>query len=296
MIKSDQERTGVPVPFSAGTRLPVLEAPAGACDCHMHIYDSRYPTAPGATLFPPDASVAQYRMLQQRLGTDRTVVVTPSTYGTDNRCTLDALAVLGSHARGVAVVDGSVTDRELERLARAGIRGIRFNLARGGTSDAIDALEILAHRVHELGWHVQLLMPPDQLSSLSQVIRRLPAQIVFDHLGRLSGIDDLSHPACQLIRELLDKNRAWVKLSGAYLLSRDGPPDYADASVVGKAWVDMAPERLIWGSDWPHVVASAGEKPMPDDADLLDLLLAWVPDEDTRNNILVDNPARLYGF
>ena len=260
----------------------------------MHIYDRRFPVAANATLRPPDAHVEDYRLLQQRIGTTRNVVVTPSTYGTDNRCTLEAMARIGSTARGVAVVDTSVSDAELKRLADLGVRGIRFNLSLSAVT-TVDMIEPLARRIHALGWHVQLLMPADQLVQLENLLLRLPVPIVFDHFGRIPPAGT-EHRAFGVILKLLDQGHAWVKLSGAYLRSTVGPPSYSDVSELARAFVRAAPERMLWGSDWPHVVASAGETAMPDDAELLDLLLDWAPDEATRRKILVDNPAELYGF
>ena len=283
------------VPFSAGTRAPKLTAPALACDCHMHVYDGRFPAALGAALRPPDASVDDYRRLQQRLGTTRNVVVTPSTYGTDNRCTLEAIAKLGPPARGVAVVNTSVSDTELKRLDGLGVRGIRFNLSLGAATTA-DMIAPLARRVHALGWHVQLLMPPGLLVEIEALLHELPAAIVFDHLGRIPLPEGVTSPAFAAIRRLIDNGRTWVKLSGAYLVTQAGAPGYGDVAGIARAFVTAAPERVVWGSDWPHATASAGRQPMPDDADLLDLLLDWAPDEAVRTRILVDNPAELYGF
>lgn len=282
-------------PFSAGTRAPKLAAPALACDCHMHVYDGRFPAAPDATLRPPDASVDDYRRLQQRLGTTRNVVVTPSTYGTDNRCTLEAIAGLGATARGVAVVEASVSEGELKRLDAAGVRGIRFNLSLG-TATTVDMIAPLSRRAHAFGWHVQLLMPPGLLVEIEARLHELPSPIVFDHFGRIPLPEGVASPAFAAIRRLIDDGRAWVKLSGAYLVTQAGAPGYADVAGLAKAFVTAAPERVVWGSDWPHATASAGRQPMPDDADLLDLLLDWAPDEATRARILVDNPAELYDF
>lgn len=295
MHSGSDDGTALPAPFSAGSQAPGIAVPGNACDCHMHIYDSRYPVAPEAALRPPDASVDQYRLLQRRIGTSRTVIVTPSTYGTDNRCMLDAMAQFGAAARGVAVVDTRITDHALEQLAGKGVRGIRFNLSRGAAT-TVEMIEPLAHRIRHLDWHIQLLMPPDQLAAIEALLQRLPTPIVFDHLGRLPAAAGTAHPAFNVIRRLLDRGRAWVKLSGAYLLSQEGPPRYADTLALGRALASAAPERMLWGSDWPHAVVSAGEKPMPNDADLLDLLREWAPDEATRRKILVDNPAALYGF
>src|SRR3954471_18568308 len=255
------------VPYSSGTERPELKAPANACDCHMHIYDSRFPVAANATWRPPDAHVDDYRRLQRRLGTTRNVVVTPSTYGTDNRCTLDALGQLGAGARGVAVVDTSVEDDELKRLADPGVRGIRFNLVQAGAT-TVDMLEPLARRVEPLAWHVQLHMKGDDIATIGDLLARLPAPVVFDHLGRIPQPAGEQHPAYRVIRGLLDQGRAWVKLSGAYMDSQAGPP-YADATALAKAYVAAAPERLVWGSDWPHPTVTATK---PDDALLFDLL------------------------
>jgi D-galactarolactone isomerase len=279
------------VPWSAGSEAPRLKAPAHACDCHMHIYDSRFPAAPYATLRPADAPVDAYRLLQRRLGTTRTVVVTPSTYGTDNRCTLDALAQFGDTARGVAVVNTGVTDEELKRLHDRGIRGIRFNLVQAGAT-TVDMLEPLSRRVNELGWHVQIHMRADEIVATDALLQRLASPIIFDHLGRLPQPAGIDHPAYGVIRRLIDKGRTWVKLSGVYIDSKVGPPDYADTGKVAAAYVKAAPERLVWGSDWPHPT----EKEKPDDAQLFDLIGVWIPDEATRRRILVGNPAAFYGF
>ena len=259
----------------------------------MHIYDSRFPVAPNAKLRPPDATVDDYRLFQKRIGVSRNVVVTPSTYGTDNSCTLDAMAKLGGNARGVAVVDTSVTDAELKRLNGLGIRGIRFNLVQSGAT-TIDMLEPLSKRVNDLGWHVQIHMLGKQIVEAADLLQRLPSPIVFDHRARMSepaGVDD---PAFALVMKLLDKGRTWVKLSGAYMDTRTGPPAYADVSEVARAYVKAAPERMVWGSDWPHPTEKADSK--PDDAVLFDLMRDWAPDEAIRNRILVGNPAALYGF
>jgi len=279
------------VPWSSGTEAPKLKAPANACDCHMHIYDARFPVAPNATLKPADAKPDDYRLLQKRIGTTRNVVVTPSTYGTDNSCTLDGMAKLGSNVRGVAVVDTSVSDAELKRLHALGIRGIRFNLVQAGATTA-EMLEPLSRRVNELGWHVQIHMLGDGIVKIEDTLQRLPSPIVFDHMGRIPKDVGVEHPAFTTIRRLIDKGRTWVKISGAYMDTKVGPPSYADSTRLAQAYVKAAPERMVWGSDWPHPT----EKDKPDDAVLFDLLTAWAPEEAVRNRILVDNPATLYGF
>ncbi len=280
------------VPYSSGTELPKLKAPANACDCHMHIYDSRYPVAANATLRPPDAHVEDYQLLQKRLGTTRVVVVQPSTYGTDNRCTLDAMARFGRDARGVAVVDTSVPDTELRRMADLGVRGIRFNLVQAGAT-TVDMMEPLSRRVADLGWHVQIHMKGEQIAGIEDLLLRLPSPIVLDHMGRIAQPDATRQPGYQTIRKLLDQGRTWVKLSGAYMETKVGPPSYADATALARELARAAPERMIWGSDWPHPTM---QQEKPDDAVLFDLLAEWVPEEATRTRVLVENPETLYSF
>src|SRR5580700_8893298 len=192
------------VPWSAGTDLPKLKAPPNACDCHMHVYDHRFPVAPTAKLRPGNATVDDYRLLQKRLGTTRNVVVTPSTYGTDNACTLDAMAKLGPSSRGVAVVDTSVTDAELKRLNDLGVRGIRFNLVQSGAT-TIDMLEPLSKRVNDLGWHVQIHMLGDKIVEAESLLQRLASPIVFDHLARVPQPAGIDHPAFAIALKLIDK-------------------------------------------------------------------------------------------
>ncbi|WP_158818082.1 amidohydrolase family protein [Methylocapsa sp. S129] len=280
---------------SAGAERPKTTAPAGATDSHIHIYDSRFTAASNAALRPPDASVDEYRLLQQRLGVSRVVVVQPSTYGTDNSCTLDAVAQFGpTVARGVAVVDTSVTDAELRRLDAHGVRAIRFNLVMRGGTTTVDMLEPLSKRVHELDWHVQIHMTADQIAQSEDLFTRLASPLLFDHRGRIPPEAGVRHPAYAVLRKLLDAGRTWVKLSSAYQDSKLGPPTYADIAPVAKAFAQAAPERMLWGSDWPHPTEKAGDK--PDDAILFDLLADWTPEPSARQRILVDNPAELFGF
>lgn len=259
----------------------------------MHIYDSRFPIASSARLRPPDASVDDYRRLQERLGTTRAVVVTPSTYGTDNRCTLAAIAKFGSSARGIAVVDTDVTRLELEQMAAAGIRGIRFNL-KVDTTITSSMIEPLAGRIGDFGWHVQVNMRPDTLIASESLLNRLRVPIVFDHLAHIPPEPGIEHPAFRAVCRLIDKGNTWVKLSGAYLDSRVGPPSYSDVGSVARAFVEHAPERIVWGSDWPHPTEPENGK--PDDGLLFDLLTEWAPDASTQQRVLVENPAILYGF
>ena len=268
--------------------------PAHACDCHMHIYDQRFRAATGARLLPPDALVPEYRKLQARLGLERTVVVTPSTYGTDNASLFDALGQLGTAARGVAVLDAGVSDDELQRLHAAGVRGIRFNQTLSDITP-IETLEPLAARIHPLGWHVQVLLKPDDVPLLESRLRRLPVPVVFDHLGRLPPAG-VGHPAFRSILNLIDSGKAWVKLSGAYLCGQRVGDDYPDATPSAHAYLAAAPERMLWGSNWPHPTARVGLHDMPDDAVLLDLLARWTDDPRLFTRVLVDNPAVLYDF
>lgn len=280
------------VPYSAGTELPHLKVPLNATDCHHHIYDSRFPVDANSALRPPDATVADYRLLQKRLGTTRNVIVQPSTYGINNSGLIEALEEFGLETtRGIAVVNTSVSDEELKKLNKAGVRGIRFNLSQPGGATSMDMVEPLANRVAALGWHIQVVAKADQILAGADLWRSIPCPVVFDHLGHITSIN---HPAFDVIVEVLRTGKGWVKLSGAYILSQDGAPTYADRSIVAKAYVQEAPKQLVWGSDWPHPTAKIDNK--PDDAILLDLLTEWIPDEEMRKGILVDNPARLYGF
>ncbi len=281
------------VPNSAGAAAPRLKAPADACDCHMHIYDARFaPARPGSRM-QADASAAEYRLLQRRIGTSRVVIVTPAVYATDNAVTLDAIARLGAGARGVAVVHPDVSDAELRRLAAGGVRGIRFTQFDPATAvTTLDMIEPLSARVADLGWHVQIHLRADQIVAAESLWARLPSTIVFDHMGRLPQPAGIDHPAFAIIRRLIDAGRTWVKISGAYLDTKAGPPTYADATKVAQALVAAAPERMVWGRDWPHPT----ERQKPDDAVLFDLLSEWVPDAATRRRVLVSNPENLYGF
>jgi predicted TIM-barrel fold metal-dependent hydrolase len=284
------------VPNSKGTRPPKLQAPANAADCHIHILDPRFPEPPNKRPSPKHGTVADYRLLQKRNGTTRVVVVQPRAYAIDNRVTIDALKQLGASARGVVVVHPTITDAELKAFDAAGVRGIRFSLGEPTTSVVkIDMVEPLAKRIAPLGWHVQLHAPGDLMVEQAALWQRLPTPLVIDHMGRLPPGVGLAHPAWKVIRGLLDQGRTWIKLAGAYFNTTGEPPEYPGAATIAQAYVKAAPERLVWGSDWPH--PSEIHKPeRPDDAVLFDLLLEWAPDEATRQKILVTNPEKLYGF
>jgi predicted TIM-barrel fold metal-dependent hydrolase len=291
MTPSPRDTPRRAVPNSSGTAPPTLKAPANSADCHIHIYDPRFPPAVAK---PANGTARDYRLLQQRLGVTRVVIVTPRCYVTDNSCTVDAIGQLGlANARGIAVLRPSVTDAELKRLHEGGIRGIRFTVANPETAAvSIDMIEPLAKRIAALGWHVQLNMEPEQIADNASLLQRLPTTIVFDHMGKLTFVGGMQHPAYRVIRGLFDSGRAWVKLSGAYLDTSKGPPGYAEGTALARSYVNAAPERLVWGSDWPHPSA----KVPPDDAALFDLLADWAPDVATRHRIFVTNPQALYGF
>ncbi len=271
---------------------PRLKAPAGTCDTHMHIYESQYPSAPTAPFTPPDATVADYLKVRKRLGIARTVVVQPSTYGKDNSCTLAAIAALGDSARGIAVVDQTVTDAELERLTKAGIRGIRFHMLPGGALPW-DILETMASRVGNFGWHVQLQLDGRTLPDREPLLKKLTGTLVVDHVGKFLEPVPTDHPGMKVLLRLLDNGRTWVKLSAPYEWSKAGPPNYSDVGRLAATLAKAAPDRTLWATNWPHPTPGLDK---PDDAWTLDMLLEWLPDQTARNKTLVDNPARLYGF
>lgn len=284
-----------PVPNSAGTSLPRYKAPADTCDSHIHIYDPRFKMAWPGLRAVTDASVGEYRLLQLRLGTTRTIVVQPAAYGTDNSVTVDAIEQLGmDKARGVAVLHPDVSVERLKALDAGGIRGLRFTQHEPRTAvTSRDMIEPLARRVAELGWHVQLHLRGEQIVDMAELIERLPGTVVIDHMARLSQPEGTRHPALGVVKKLLDSGRGWVKLSGPYLDTKIGPPRYADIKPTARALIEHAPERCVWGSDWPHPTEPHTK---PDDAVLFDLLQEWAIDEPTRHKILVANPATLYGF
>ena len=294
LAASGTSATAQQVTYSSGTEPAKLKVPANACDCHHHIYGSQYKVDPRSTLRPGDASVDDYRTLQKRIGTSRNVIVQPSTYGTENAPTLDALVAFGPSARAVVVVDTTVTEAELKRMHGLGARGIRFNLAQAGATTP-DMIEPLAKRINDLGWHIQINAAPTTIMEVMPILEKVPSPIVFDHLAHIPEPDGINHPLFSKVRALIDKGKTWVKLSGAYADTKVGPPTYADSSAIARAYVKAAPERLVWGSDWPHPGVRDPE-PKPDDAILIDLMLDWAPNEAVRNRIFVDNAAKLYDF
>ncbi len=270
-------------------------APDGTVDTHIHIYGppDRYPAAPTARVpAPPGASLDAYRRLMDRLNIARCVVVQPSTYGADNRCTMDAVAALGQRARAVVVVTPDVEDAELERLTGLGAVGIRYFMLPGGVLPW-ESLGEMAARVHEHGWHVQMQLDGREIEQFRHQLGDLPCDLVIDHTGKFLEPVAPDHPAFRALLALVETGRVWVKLSAPYETSHDGPPHYMDVGRLARALIRTAPERMVWASNWPH--PSAQPDP-PDDRMLLGTLLHWAEDEAVAHRILVDNPARLYGF
>ncbi|WP_083228548.1 amidohydrolase family protein [Bordetella sp. H567] len=283
-------------PWSAGTEPARATLPEGSVDCHHHIYDTRFAYHPEADYRPPDATVAHYRQLRARLGTARSVIVQPSSYGVDNACLCDALASMGDSARGVAVIDAGTSRETLRALDASGVRGIRFNLARPAGA-GVEQLELLAGRVADLGWHVQVHALGRDYPALETRLAGLPTPLVIDHLGRIPQPDARAHPAWAALRRLVDKGRTWIKLSGVDHDSVDGAPTYVDGGDLVRGWIGAAPQRVVWGTDWPHVSAIMNpDKSLPDDASILDLFHGWMATPEQRQAIFVDNPCELYGF
>jgi len=274
-------------------RKPRLAVPAGATDTHFHLFgpEARYPYAAGREYTPPDATAKDARRVFDTLGVQRCVVVQPSVLGTDNRCTLVQGAAIGIPMRAIVVVPRETTDAELDRLDGLGARGVRFILAHAGGLDPAD-LEFHADRMKELGWHIQLMVKPHHLVELEERLARLPCPIVIDHMTMVKPAEGLQQPAFQALLRLLRAGHAWVKFTGAYRLS-EAQPYYSDLAPFARTLVTARPDRIVWGSDWPH---AAFKGKMPNTTDLLDLLGEWAPDAPTRKRILVDNPAVLYGF
>jgi predicted TIM-barrel fold metal-dependent hydrolase len=289
------------IPICAGPdpapRKPRLQAPPGAIDCHAHIFGplARYPLSPKRLFTPADVTVARYRALLDTLGIERAVLVTPSVYGMDNERQLDALVEMKGAWRGVAVVPVDVKDAELERLHKAGFRGVRVNLfAKSGL--LLDDLETIAERVKGLRWHVQLHADARALPQIVGRLRRLPVDVVFDHMGHIPAAEGVGHPGFVALLDLMREGRFWTKLSAPYRLS-DLPCPWPDVAPFAQALIAAAPDRLVWGSDWPHpALPGHASFAMPNDGDLLDLLALWTDDPVLQHKILCDNPRRIYDF
>jgi D-galactarolactone isomerase len=270
---------------------PKLAVPEGACDTHIHLYDGKTPPAPG-TAMPGTFTAADYRAVQKQLGLERVIVVQPNAYVDDNTATLNAMREFGPAARGVAVVKPGVADAELDRLTQAGIRGIRFMTLPGGAL-GFDVMDGLMARVHPFGWLANIQLDGRDLPKHEAQIRRVPGKFIIDHTGKFLEPVATDHESFRALLRLLDTGRCWVKLSAPYETSKSGAPKYEDVSRIARALVKHAPERMLWASNWPH---PSERKAPPDDADMLDLLLDWAPDDATRRRILADNPAQLFGW
>jgi D-galactarolactone isomerase len=257
----------------------------------MHIYDPRYRATPSWPLALPNAPVAAYREVQAALALTRVVIVQPNGYKFDNACTEDALQQFGSVARGIATIRPDIADAELERLTGAGFRGARCHMMKGGCL-AWDDVDIIAARVQPYGWHVQVQLDGRELPQHAARLSRLPVDVVIDHNGKFLEPVPTTHPAFAVLRKLLDSGKFWVKLSAPYETSKVGPPGYADVSALARALAAANPDRCVWASNWPH----PGMNSEPSTVGMLDLLLDWTDGDATRRKILVDNPARLYGF
>lgn len=271
-----------------------LTIPAGACDSHIHIFDPIFPEVlPADDMEAVSCTMTDYRRVQTALGTSRVVVVTPRNYDTDNSVTVDAIAQLGlAQARGVAVLRPDVSEAGLNSLHAQGIRGIRFTLytpAYAPTS--FEMVEPLAQRISKFGWHVQIHWTADQIVSHEEMLNRLPVDVVFDHLGRLPLENPFDHPSARIIEKLLKEGRAWMKLSAPYLNSRGHDQLAADhVRKLARHWIDIAPERVVWGSDWPHTSLQTP----PDSMTFMESLLSWVDSQNVLDKILVHNPSNLY--
>jgi len=282
------------IPAAEPAGAPRRRAPAGACDCHMHVFGppGTVPLNPVRDYTPAAASLDDYRSMAHTLGIDRTVVVQPSVYGTDNACSRAAVEALGDAGRGVAVLDDTVDAAELRRLHDAGFRGSRFNLVTAG-GVAVERLGAVAARLAEHGWHLQTYITATMLAELAPALAALPVDVVVDHQGGPDPRAGPQQPGFQALLRLIDGGRTWVKISGAYRVDH-GPAPWPQADAFATTLIAHAPERLVWGSDWPHPHLAG---PMPNDGDLFDRLLAWCADDDALlRQILVDNPARLYDF
>lgn len=277
------------------TRKPDYVAPVGACDAHCHIFGpgSVYPYAPGRKYTPPDAPLERFRELQATLGLERAVLVNASCHGVDNTVILDAIAQSGGRYRGVANVDGTLDDRAYERLHEGGIRGVRFNFVQhlGGTPD-MAVFHRVVNRITGLGWHVVLHFDAGDLLEFSGLLDELPVPFVIDHMGRVPTGDGLAQRPFRLLLDTARRENCWVKICGAERISTAGPP-FTDAVPFAQALLEACPDRILWGTDWPH--PNIGRH-MPNDGDLVDLIPLFMPDAALRQKVLVDNPHRLYGF
>jgi predicted TIM-barrel fold metal-dependent hydrolase len=284
-----------------------FDVPAGACDCHTHIHGDpeKFPFFAGRIYTPEPALPEEMAALHKALHIQRVVIVTPSVYGTDNSATLYGMAARGADARGVAVIDDKTPESELDAMGRAGVRGIRLNLATGGGNDPSAGrrrFQAAAERMQKRSWHVQIYTNLSVISAIKDLVAASPVPVVFDHFGGAQAALGVQQPGFADLMELLRSGKAYVKISGAYRASTLAP-EYADAAPLARALIAANPERIVWGTDWPHPNSSSGRKPAEispyfqiEDGVLFNQLPLWAPEAAIRKKILVDNPARLYGF
>lgn len=286
-----------------------FDVPAGACDCHTHIHPDpeKFPFFSGRVYTPELASPEEMTALHKALHIERVVIVTPSIYGTDNSATLFGMKARGPTARGVAVIDEKTSEADLDAMGQAGIRGIRLNLATGGVNDPAVArprFQTAVERVKGRGWHIQIFTNLPMITATKDLVAASPVPVVFDHFGGAQAALGVEQPGFADLLELVKSGKAYVKISGAYRASKLGP-DYTDCIPLAKALIAANADRIVWGTDWPHPdsVTPPGKKVTDvtplfqiDDGRLLNQLPVWAPDAAVRNKILVDNPARLYGF
>ena len=277
------------------TKVPAYKPPPLSCDAHCHIFGPGdvYPYARDRSYTPPDAPLSRFKELQQTLGLERAVLVNASCHGDDNSVILDAIAQSGGKYRGVANVADDVSDFELEQLHEGGVRGIRFNFVQhlGGTPD-LRVFDDLVHRVVPYGWHVVLHFDAKDLVDFGDMLRKLPVPFIIDHMGRVPTKDGLGQKPFRILLETARMENCWVKICGAERISSTGPP-FHDAVPFARAILQVAPERTLWGTDWPHPNIKTH---MPNDGDLVDLIPLFMPDPAQQKLVLVDNPGKLYGF
>ena len=286
-----------------------FDVPPDACDCHTHIHGdpAKYPWFSGRVYTPELASPEEMAALHKALHMKRVVIVTPSVYGTDNSATLFGMKARGDNARGVAVIGPANPDSELDAMEKAGIRGVRVNLATGGTNDPVVArqrLQAAVDRAKNRNWHVQVYTNLSMIPLIKEALDASPVPLVFDHFGGAQAALGTEQPGFADLVALVKSGKAYVKISGAYRASKLAP-DYADVIPFAKALIAANSDRIIWGTDWPHPdsVTPPGKQPTDvtpllqiDDGRLLNQLPVWTSDAGIRKRILVDNPARLYRF
>jgi predicted TIM-barrel fold metal-dependent hydrolase len=278
-------------------RKPRLVLPLLSCDSHAHICGpaSRYAYSGARIYTPPDALYPGYRAMLDTLGIERAVLVQPSVYGSDNTAMLDALALDPQRLRGVAVITLDTSRAELERMHALGVRGVRCNIVdvkEGKGKLPMEQLQALAQLIKPFGWHLEFLMHVNEFPQLDELLADFPVDVVFGHLGYMPAGSGVDAPGFAALLRLLKAGRAWVKLTGPYRISGTDLP-YTDVTPLAQGLLKTAPGQIIWGSDWPHVMVKGA---MPNDGDLCELLELWVPDANQRHQVLVSNPARLYGF